>query len=126
MWGCEMVRTDAKHLSARKAEKVQMSAAPYRGAPIRTCPAPAAEPVGIRDEGHTVTPEKDGRIFRRHGVEPYTRKDGESTMLLLWRGTCAACGAPFTVKTPQRLEGTKAFGRKHCDMHKLKRGCNEC
>jgi hypothetical protein len=44
----------------------------------------------------------------------------------LWCGTCAVCGAPFTVKTPQRLEGTKAFGRKHCDMHKLKRGCNEC
>lgn len=121
-----MVRNDANTNPHRRAEKVQMSATTLRVAPIRTCPAPAAEPVGIRDEGHTVTTEKDGRIFRWHGVEPYTRKDGESTMLLLWRGTCAACGAPFTVKTPQRLEGTKAFGRKHCDMHKLKRGCNEC
>lgn len=46
--------------------------------------------------------------------------------LLLWCGTCAVCGEPFTVKTPQRLEGTKAFGRKHCDAHKLKRGCNGC
>ncbi len=113
-----MVRTDANTNPHRRAEKVQMSAAPYRGAPIRTCPAPAA---GIKDEGHAIT-QKDGRVFRWYGVEPYTRKDGGNTMLLLWRGACVACGAPFTVKTPQRLEGTKAFGRKHCDMHKLKGG----
>lgn len=35
----------AKHLSAPKANKVQMSAAPYRGAPIRTSPAHV---VGIK------------------------------------------------------------------------------
>jgi hypothetical protein len=34
-----MMRNSAKHQSAPTAEKVQMSAAPYRGAPIRTCPA---------------------------------------------------------------------------------------
>ena len=38
-----MVRTDANTNPHRRAEKVQMSAAPYRGAPIRTCPAPAAD-----------------------------------------------------------------------------------
>jgi len=69
------------------------------------------------DAGSAVT-TCDGRIFRWHGVEPYTRKDGQRIMLLVWRGTCAACGKPFTVKTPQRLEGTKAFTRKHCDAHK--------
>ncbi|MEE1654484.1 VRR-NUC domain-containing protein [Brachymonas sp. G13] len=46
MWGCEMVRTDAKHLSAPKAEKVQMSATPYRVAPISTCPAPDTDLLG--------------------------------------------------------------------------------
>ena len=38
-----MVRNDANTNPHRRAEKVQMSAAPYRGAPIRTCPAPAAD-----------------------------------------------------------------------------------
>ena len=121
-----MVRNSANTNPHRRAEKVQMSATTLRVAPIRTCPAPAAVPGGIRDEGHTVTTEKDGRVFRWHGVEPYARKDGRTTSLLLWCGTCAVCGEPFTVKTPQRLESTKAFGRKHCDAHKLKRGCNGC
>ena len=117
-----MVRNSANTNPHRRAEKVQMSATTLRVAPIRTCPAPAA---GIKDEGHAIT-QKDGRVFRWYGVEPYTRKDGSASVVLVSCGTCAVCGAPFTVKTPQRLEGTKAFGRKHCDMHKLKRGCNEC
>lgn len=121
-----MVRNDANTNPHRPAEKVQMSATTLRVAPIRTCPAPAAVPGGICDEGHTVTTEKDGRVFRWQGVEAYTRKDGHKTMLLLWRGACAVCGEPFTVKTPQRLEGSKAFGRKHCDAHKVGRGCNDC
>ncbi len=120
------MRTDANTNPHRRAEKVQMSATTLRVAPIRTCPAPAAVPGEIWDEGHTVTTEKDGRIFRWYGVEPYTRKDGGNTVLLLWRGTCAVCGDPFTVKTPQRLDNTKAFERKHCDAHKLGRGCNGC
>lgn len=37
------MRIGAKHLSAPKGKKVQMSAAPYRGAPIRTNPAPDFE-----------------------------------------------------------------------------------
>lgn len=38
-----MMRISAKHLTAPKGKKVQMSAAPYRGAPIRTNPAPDFE-----------------------------------------------------------------------------------
>ena len=45
-----MVRTDANTNPHRRAEKVQMSAAPYRGAPIRTCPAPAADTDLLGDE----------------------------------------------------------------------------
>lgn len=48
-----MVRTDANTNPHRRAEKVQMSAAPYRGAPIRTCPAPAAVTDLLGDEIHT-------------------------------------------------------------------------
>lgn len=36
-----MVPTDANTNPHHRAEKVQISAAPFRGAPIRTCPAPA-------------------------------------------------------------------------------------
>ena len=67
-----MVRNSANTNPHRRAEKVQMSATTLRVAPIRTCPAPAA---GIKDEGHAIT-QKDGRVFRWYGVEPYTRKDG--------------------------------------------------
>lgn len=37
-----MVRTDANTNPHCRAEEVQKGAAPYRGAPIRTCPALAA------------------------------------------------------------------------------------
>ncbi|MDI3511749.1 MAG: hypothetical protein PWQ61_2514 [Betaproteobacteria bacterium] len=48
-----MVRTDANTNRHRRAKKVQMSAAPYRGAPIRTCPAPAASTDLLGDEIQT-------------------------------------------------------------------------
>jgi len=37
------MRISAKHLSAPTGKKVQMSAQPYRGAPIRTNPEPVIE-----------------------------------------------------------------------------------
>lgn len=67
---------------------------------------------------------QDGRWFVLTGTEPYTRKDGTGTTLLCWNGACAVCGAGFTVKTPRLLTGTKAFGRKHCDAHKLTRNAS--
>ena len=48
-----MVRNRANTYPHRRAEKVQMSAAPYRGAPIRTCPAPAADTDLLGDEIQT-------------------------------------------------------------------------
>lgn len=69
------------------------------------------------DAGVAVT-ACDGRTFGWYGVDPYTRKDGSKTTLLLWRGACAVCGEPFTVKTPQQPSSSKAFARKHCDAHK--------
>lgn len=80
------------------------------------------EDSGEKFRGQPDVAASDGRLFVFAGTEPYTRKDGSASVVLVWRGACAVCGAPFTVKTPQHLEGTKAFGRKHCDMHKLKRG----
>ena len=48
-----MVRNSANTNPHRRAEKVQMSAAPYRGAPIRTCPTPAADTDLLGDEIQT-------------------------------------------------------------------------
>lgn len=45
-----MVRTDANTNPHRRAEKVQMSATTLRVAPIRTCPAPAADTDLLGDE----------------------------------------------------------------------------
>ena len=48
-----MVRNSANTNPQRKKKKVQMSAAPYRGAPIRTCPAPAADTDLLGEEIQT-------------------------------------------------------------------------
>lgn len=45
-----MMRIGAIHLSAPKGKKVQMSAQPYRGAPIRTNPTPDFETDLLCDE----------------------------------------------------------------------------
>ena len=67
---------------------------------------------------------RDGRKFDLCGEEPYTRKDGTATVLKVWKATCAVCGTPFKVRTPANVREeyeSKAFGRKHCDTHKLSR-----
>ena len=48
-----MVRNDANTNPHRRAEKVQMSATTLRVAPIRTCPAPAADTDLLGDEIQT-------------------------------------------------------------------------
>src|SRR5688572_6794487 len=40
-----------------------------------------------------------GRSFRLLGREPYVRKDGRATELLLWQGACTVCGAAFYLKS---------------------------
>ena len=60
----------------------------------------------------------DGRIFKWLEFKPYTRKDGTGTELSIWNSNCVICGTLFTVATPKAGD-SKAFGRKHCDTHKL-------
>jgi len=59
-----------------------------------------------------------GRIWKRVGEEPYTRRDGTSTTLLVWECFCAKCGMPIWTKTPVEFGRSKSFGKKHCDAHK--------
>lgn len=63
-----------------------------------------------------------GQIFRFTGEEPYTRKDGATTTLRVWSSACKVCGDAFVVKTPgytTSVKDSSAFGRIHCDTHKL-------
>lgn len=39
-----------------------------------------------------------GRTFEAVATEPYTRTDGAASLLVRWRGSCAACGTPYEVK----------------------------
>lgn len=57
------------------------------------------------------------------GVEPYTRRDGAVSALLVWAGHCADCGAPITCRTGLRSHGIN----RRCDAHKAPRrpACGE-
>lgn len=60
----------------------------------------------------------DGRTFYWLANVPYQRADGSATEVAIWHSKCAVCGAAFSITTPTNGE-SKAFGRKHCDDHKL-------
>ena len=48
-------------------------------------------------------------------VEPYTRRDGTQTALLLWESQCAECGEPFSFKAPNR---DKFEPNRRCQAHR--------
>ena len=52
------------------------------------------------------------------GDEPYTRKDGGQTRLLLWQSPCYTCGALFIFKTPASESALKFSPNRRCDKHK--------
>jgi len=60
-----------------------------------------------------------GREWVLVGEEPYTRRDGTTTAVLVWRADCAKCGAPFEIRTPRSWQTSKAFGVKHCPAHRM-------
>lgn len=69
-----------------------------------------------------VVRRSEARIFRLVAIAPYTRIDGSETEIAVWEGTCAKCGAPFTITTPRpgplgRIV-SKNFQRVSCDRHK--------
>lgn len=81
--------------------------------------------AGKEGETHSIK----GREWRCVGKEPYYRKNGDDTELLIWRIKCAKCDSPVHIKTPLHgFERSKAFLAKHCDLHKKtntqKTACN--
>jgi hypothetical protein len=58
-----------------------------------------------------------------HGERTFRRvTDGTKTGVAIWQGTCAMCGAPFEVKTPQGVvsaEQSKSFCGISCPAHRL-------
>ena len=61
--------------------------------------------------------------YRLVGAEPFTKAHGTKMMLHIWESSCAKpdCSNLFTVRTPPDSFTSKAFGRKHCDLHKATR-----
>lgn len=63
-----------------------------------------------------------GRTWTATGREPYTRADGTATELIRWCTQCAKCDRLVEIRTPLKYETTKAFGAKHCELHKMTQG----
>lgn len=47
------------------------------------------------------------------GWQPYVRKDGQPTTLILWGGRCVDCGAPFQSAAPRGRDP----GMRRCASH---------
>lgn len=58
--------------------------------------------------------KQGGQSYRLLKIEPYQRRDGTQTTLLLWSGECAECGCDFETRSP--IE-PKWISRR-CDEHK--------
>ena len=58
----------------------------------------------------------NGRMFRLLRQEPYTRKDGKESGILVWSGAvCETCGEPFDITTGVRgFERSWGFTMKNC------------
>ncbi|MFC3323318.1 hypothetical protein [Mesorhizobium cantuariense] len=56
------------------------------------------------------------QVYRRIGLEPYSKKDGSQTTLAIWRSNCRFCGAEFDCKTSREAQVFKAA--LHCKAHR--------
>lgn len=51
------------------------------------------------------------------GLEPYTRTDGEKTMLAVWEAACRVCGLPFRQASSSRVVNPSGM-TKTCQNHR--------
>lgn len=59
--------------------------------------------LGIPEIGTVV--DLDGQSYEMRGTEPYTRKDGEQTTLIVWETVCPDCQSPFEVRSTVKSNG---------------------
>jgi hypothetical protein len=78
---------------------------------------PSADRLTIRTDLH------GDRHFEKVRTELYQTRDGHTTTLGIWRGTCVICSAPYTVAAPLDpmtiLNGCKSFDVVTCPAHRL-------
>jgi hypothetical protein len=59
---------------------------------------------------------RNGRFgYQLTDIKPYTTIHGVPSAILTWRGTCAVCGAPFTVTTGRQ---PPRWLRRTCPKHR--------
>ena len=58
----------------------------------------------------------DGQRYDCVGSEPYTRRDGRQTTLLVWETRCPVCNQPFELRTPAQSRNFTPSRR--CQKHK--------
>jgi hypothetical protein len=57
-----------------------------------------------------------GQGYRRVDVVPYTRKDGSTSALQVWRSRCADCGEPFEILSTVRKRKLW-YPNRRCKKH---------
>jgi len=57
-----------------------------------------------------------GQLYELARTEPHTRRDGTTTILMVWRSHCPTCGEPFETRTPSRAR--KFQPGRRCPRHK--------
>ena len=55
-----------------------------------------------------------GRRYRLTGTRDHTATSGNSSELLIWRGTCSVCGCKFTFETTRG----RFYPTATCDLHR--------
>lgn len=70
------------------------------------------EVVGVAPAGLSIA--INGQEFTSVGTEPFTRKCGERTVLVVWQAECATCGTGFIAKA---LPGAWP-GSRRCEKHR--------
>jgi hypothetical protein len=55
-----------------------------------------------------------GQPYLLMGIEPYRRRDGKPSRVLLWRSWCAECGETFDFKAPHRKLRDPS---RRCQLH---------
>lgn len=56
------------------------------------------------------------QLYELARTEPYQRRDGTETELIVWQSHCATCGEPFELRTPSKA--SKFVPNRRCQKHK--------